>query len=149
MNSRNPIVVGTDGSAGAQRAVDRAGDLAQALQADVHVLCSYPSASPGPWMAAAGGLAIAEAASTANAQERAEEIVARAAERLNRRGIPSRTHVCGGDPAASLITIAADVHAQMIVVGNRGMSGARRVLGSVPNSVSHHARCSVLIVETS
>ncbi len=36
----------------------------------------------------------------------------------------------------------------MIVVGNRGMTGARRVLGSVPNDVSHHARCDVLIVET-
>jgi nucleotide-binding universal stress UspA family protein len=44
--------------------------------------------------------------------------------------------------------IADKQGAQMIVVGNRGMTGARRVLGSVPNRASHHARCDVLIVAT-
>jgi nucleotide-binding universal stress UspA family protein len=47
-----------------------------------------------------------------------------------------------------LLQIAEEQHAQMIVVGNRGMTGARRVLGSVPNRVSHRARCDVLIVVT-
>jgi nucleotide-binding universal stress UspA family protein len=48
-----------------------------------------------------------------------------------------------------LVQIADEQGAQMIVVGNKGMTGARRVLGSVPNHVSHHARCDVLIVSTS
>ena len=56
--------------------------------------------------------------------------------------------MCGGDPADALMSVAADEEAEMIVVGNRGMSGARRMLGSVPNRVSHHARCGVLIVPT-
>jgi nucleotide-binding universal stress UspA family protein len=47
-----------------------------------------------------------------------------------------------------LVRIADEQVAQMIVLGNRGMTGARRVLGSVPNRVSHHAPCDVLIVTT-
>ena len=53
-----------------------------------------------------------------------------------------------GDPADALIRVAADADADLIVVGNRGMAGARRVLGSVPNKVSHHCSSSVLIVDT-
>ena len=65
------------------------------------------------------------------------------------KGLRSLPHVCEGEPAEALLTIAADQQAQMIVVGNRGMAGARRVLGSVPNRLSHGARCGVLIVPTS
>ena len=50
--------------------------------------------------------------------------------------------------ADALLSVAAAVRASTIVVGNQGMHGARRVLGSVPNSVSHRARCNVLIVST-
>jgi nucleotide-binding universal stress UspA family protein len=146
--SRDPIVAGTDGSETAQLAMERAGELAKALGVTVHVVSSYASTSPGAWMAAAGGLAVAELPTAQQAQAHAEEIVARARDRLEREGISVRTHVCSGDPAEALITIADDEHAQMIVVGNRGMTGARRVLGSVPNRVSHHARCGVLIVPT-
>jgi nucleotide-binding universal stress UspA family protein len=99
-------------------------------------------------MAAAGGLAVAEMPSLEEAQAHAEEIVGSAREHLERRGIGVRAHVCTGDPAEALITVATDMHAQMIVVGNRGMTGARRVLGSVPNRVSHRAECAVLIVPT-
>ena len=64
------------------------------------------------------------------------------------RGVKAQTHVRTGDPAAELIKVAEAEHAQMIVVGNRGMSGAGRILGSVPNTVSHSARCGVLIIPT-
>jgi nucleotide-binding universal stress UspA family protein len=53
-----------------------------------------------------------------------------------------------GDPADALLNVAKDVGASTIVVGNRGMRGGRRVLGSVPNTVSHKASCNVLIVQT-
>jgi nucleotide-binding universal stress UspA family protein len=142
-------VAGTDGSETAQLAVDRAGELAHALGATVHVVSSYATTSPGAWMAAAGGVAFAELPTAQEAEAQAEAIVARAREHLERRGLSVRTHVCCGDPAEALITIAGDEQAQMIVVGNRGMNGARRVLGSVPNRVSHRARCGVLIVPTS
>jgi nucleotide-binding universal stress UspA family protein len=53
-----------------------------------------------------------------------------------------------GDPAEAIVRLADQVGADLIVVGNKGMKGVRRVLGSVPNSVAHHANCSVLIVDT-
>lgn len=99
-------------------------------------------------MASAGGVAISEVVSAEQAEATAEEIVTRARARLASLGLDVRTHVCSGEAAQALIAIADDEHAQMIVVGNRGMTGTRRVLGSVPNRVSHHAHCGVLIVPT-
>ena len=57
-------------------------------------------------------------------------------------------HPSHGDAAEALVAIAEEIGADLIVVGNRGMKGERRVLGSVPNSVAHAANCSVLIVDT-
>jgi nucleotide-binding universal stress UspA family protein len=78
----------------------------------------------------------------------AENVVARTADRLKDGGVAVTSRVCAGDAADSLMAVAGEVGAQMIVVGNKGMLGARRVLGSVPNRVSHHAPCCVLIVQT-
>ena len=59
------------------------------------------------------------------------------------------THAREGDPADAILTIAEEVGASVIVVGNKGMTGARRfLLGSVPNKISHHAPCSVYIART-
>jgi len=125
--SSDPIVAGTDGSAAAERAVDRAAELAQALDASVHIVTVLESAS-------APGLA--------------EKVAADSRERLEGRGVKVQTHVRTGDAASELIKVAEAEHAQMIVLGNRGMRGAGRILGSVPNTVSHHARCGVLIIPT-
>jgi nucleotide-binding universal stress UspA family protein len=144
----DPIVVGTDGSATAERAVDRAGALALALGAVVHVVTGYVADPSAVMLAAVGTFAVSHPPTDEEERGRAEEIVTRAGERLEARGLTVRTHVCRGDPASALVTLADDEHAQMIVVGNRGMTGPRRVLGSVPNRVSHTARCAVLIVPT-
>ncbi len=146
--SANPIVVGTDGSPSAERAVDRAAELARALGVPLHIVNSYSVASSAGWMAAAGGIAAGEVYSDEEARTAAEEIVSRSRKRLAGIGIDVHTHACDIDPAEALMTIATGESAQMIVVGNRGMTGARRVLGSVPNRVSHHAACAVLIVPT-
>ena len=54
-----------------------------------------------------------------------------------------------GDPADAILDVAEQVNADLIVVGNKGMTGAKRfLLGSVPNKVSHHAPCSVIIIRT-
>jgi nucleotide-binding universal stress UspA family protein len=53
-----------------------------------------------------------------------------------------------GDPAEAILALADEQGCDLIVVGNKGMTGARRLLGSVPNQISHHAPCSVLIVHT-
>jgi nucleotide-binding universal stress UspA family protein len=130
--SNSPIVAGTDGSPRATLAVDRAGDLAEALGAPVHIVCvpSYITAQDWP------------------PRITAQQIAAEAADRLRARGIAVETHLPPGDAAASLVAVADEVQAQMIVLGNKGMTGLRRLTGSIPNRVSHHARCDVLIVPT-
>ncbi|MFL5862848.1 MAG: universal stress protein [Solirubrobacteraceae bacterium] len=145
--SSDPIVVGTDGSATAELAVDRAAELARVLGARVHVVTAYSFGSSGTWIGAGMGMPVV--ADDESWQQPAQEIVDKTSARLEGQGIQVVTHVCEGEPAEVLMTIAAEEHAQMIVVGNRGMAGARRVLGSVPNRVSHHAPCGVLIVPTS
>ena len=60
----------------------------------------------------------------------------------------STTHVMPGDPAKAILQVASEVGADLIVVGNKRMHGAGRLLGSVPNDVAHHAHCAVLIVRT-
>jgi nucleotide-binding universal stress UspA family protein len=142
------IVAGTDGSPTAEQAVDQAGKLALALGATVHVVISYRDPAAGSWMAAASGFAVGDSFSDEEVKSEAERIVARSRDRLASAGVDAEAHVCSGDPAQALISVAADQDADMIVVGNRGMNGARRMLGSVPNKVSHNAKCGVLIVPT-
>lgn len=99
-------------------------------------------------MAGAAGV-VMPALADEESEVESQEIVERTSARLKTEGVQVATHVCQGEPAEVLMTIAGEERAQMIVVGNRGMVGARRVLGSVPNRVSHHAQCGVLIVPTS
>ncbi len=128
MATAGPIVVGTDGSDRAERAVDRAGEIAQALDQKVHIVTCFADEE---------------------LRTRGEQYADRARQRLAPYGVATESHVWPGDPADALLKIAAEQGAEMIVVGNRGMTGTRRVLGSVPNTVSHSARCAVLIVPTS
>jgi nucleotide-binding universal stress UspA family protein len=146
--AKGPIVVGTDGSERAERAVDRAGELAKSLGVKVHIVSGYTKGSDAPSVAAARGIPVAQVREEGETRTRARHYVDRAQQRLAHAGVESETHVWSGGPAEALVHIAGEQHAQMIVVGNRGMTGARRVLGSVPNRVSHHAPCDVLIVAT-
>lgn len=146
------IVVGTDGSDTAARAVRMAGELAAATDdAVLHIV----SVGKGVSRTA---VALAETSSTGlgvlgaewedDAVKGREEVLKRAADSVARTGSRVETHARIGSPAEVLCEIAEQVRADLIVVGNRGMQGGRRVLGSVPNSVSHHAPCSLLIAET-
>jgi nucleotide-binding universal stress UspA family protein len=130
--SRDPIVVGTDGSPRAMRAVDTAGQLAQALDAPVHVVCATAAIGAADWPPRITG----------------QQIVAEAVETLNARGVTAETHLPTGDASLELVALADSERAQLLVVGNRGMTGIRRFLGSLPNRVSHQAQCDVLIVDT-
>ena len=68
---------------------------------------------------------------------------------LRLRGVEAEPHARKGDPADAIIGLAEELGTDLIVVGNKGLTGARRfLLGSVPDKVSHHAPCSVLIVYT-
>jgi nucleotide-binding universal stress UspA family protein len=144
------IIVGTDGSDGASRAVRAAAALGTPGETRLHIVCV---AKP-PKMQA---LAAAENVPTAAfgtwedaAKDGLETVLERAASLGRDAGLEVETHTGYGNPAEVLCDLAERVHADVIVVGNHGMQGPRRfVLGSVPNHVSHHAPCGVFIVETS
>ena len=136
------IVVGTDGSATAKRAVAEAVRFAKALDAEVHIVSAYEARDIR--VQSASGTALPTMIDDGNVDAKLAEAAASAgADR-----IVVRTHAVRLDPADALLDVADRVGATMIVIGSQGMHGARRVLGSVPNSVSHKARCNVLIVST-
>ena len=143
------IVVGTDGTATASGAVRTAIGLARATGARLHVVCAYNTAQATTAVAAAAGLAtIGVEELDRGAREHTFSVLDEVKGTAAAEGVDVATHACIGSPAESIITVAEDEDADLIVVGNRGMKGARRVLGSVPNHISHHAPCSILIVRT-
>jgi nucleotide-binding universal stress UspA family protein len=84
-----------------------------------------------------------------NPREDVNATLSEAADGLRERGISVETHAREGDPADAILDVAEEEDADLIVVGNKGMTGAKRfLLGSVPNKVSHHAPCSVMIIRT-
>jgi nucleotide-binding universal stress UspA family protein len=136
------ILVGTDGSDSASKAVEHAAGLAAAMGAELLVLNAYPP--PRPDVGSTFG-----PAEPYPGQEVGRAIL-RDAEKGHGASVPVRTLLREGDPAEAIIDAAERERADLIVVGNKGMTGARRfLLGSVPNQVSHHAPCAVLIVHTS
>jgi nucleotide-binding universal stress UspA family protein len=138
------IVVGTDGSETAKRAVVEAVRLAKALQAELHIVSGFR-----PMHAKISGAPTGDAKAWQPLPDSHVEATIQEAEAAARiAGAKTKTHVVRGDPADALLNVAKDVGASTIVVGNRGMRGGRRVLGSVPNTVSHKASCNVLIVQT-
>ena len=141
------IVVGTDGSETASGAVTQAIRLAEMTGATVHVVCAYNMPAPmGAAVLAAETMAYAP--TTAELKARADEVLERAGEQLRRAGVKAETYACPGNASEAIIHVAETQKADVIVVGSRGMTGARRLLGSVPNSIAHHAPCSVLIAQT-
>jgi len=144
------IAVGTDGSATADKAVEFAMDLAARHEAELVVLSAYstqPSALASAAMAAAWVPPEPLGPEwTTQEAERVEELLADVKQRAEQRGLACRTASREGDPADVVVELAERHGADLIVIGNRGMQ--RRVLGSVPNTITHKARCSVLVVKT-
>jgi nucleotide-binding universal stress UspA family protein len=135
------ILVGTDGSDSASKAVEHAAELAKAMGAELVVLTAY--ASPRSDVGSTFGRADAYPG-----QEIGQAIL-RDAEKHLGKDLKIKSVVREGDPAEGLIDVAEEEGADLIVVGNKGMTGAKRfLLGSVPNQISHHAPSNVLIVHT-
>jgi nucleotide-binding universal stress UspA family protein len=142
------IVVGTDGSATASEAVRQASELAQSVGAKVYLVSAYEPVPEGrlrdereqvpddlQWMV--------------NPREDVESTLEQGASSISDSGVDVETLAREGDPADAILDVAEEKNADLIVVGNKGMTGAKRfLLGSVPNKVSHHAPCSVLIIRT-
>jgi nucleotide-binding universal stress UspA family protein len=143
------IVVGTDGSDTAGKAVQEAGELAVQLGAVMEIVSAYEPV---------GRQRLREEARQVpedlqwmvSAREDVDATLREAAEKLKDMGVKEvNVHAREGDPADAILDVAEERGSDLIVVGNKGMSGAKRfLLGSVPNKVSHHAPCSVLIIRT-
>ena len=142
------MVVGTDGSETASEAVRQAAELAKQVNAKVHLVSAYEPVPEGrlreerqqvpddlQWMV--------------NPREDVASTLEEAAGAIREDGVEVEIHAREGDPADAILDVAEETKADVIVVGNKGMTGAARfLLGSVPNKVSHHAPCSVLIIRT-
>ena len=142
------IVVGTDGSDTAKEAVRQASDLAGKVGASIHLVSAYEPVSDSrlreeraevpkdlQWMV--------------NPREDVEATLKEAEEGIKEAGVEVTTYAREGDPADAILDVAEEEKADLIVIGNKGMTGAKRfLLGSVPNKVSHHAPSSVMIIKT-
>ena len=138
------VVVGTDGSPRADKAVDEAIDLAGSENARLILVAAF-SANERHWEE------IQSSAKTerVNLGEVAEQVLSRTAKRAEEKSVSVDYSAYEGDPAEILIEVADRENADLIVVGNKGMTGAKRFfLGSVPNKVVHHAPCGVMVVRT-
>jgi nucleotide-binding universal stress UspA family protein len=142
------IVVGTDGSETASEAVRQAIELAKPLGAKLQIVSAYEPVSDTRLREEAQQ-APQDLQWMVNPREDVEATLTQAAELAKEQGITTETFARQGDPADAILDVAEENGSDLIVVGNKGMSGAKRfLLGSVPNKVSHHAPCSVMIIRT-
>ncbi len=143
------ILVGTDGSLTAHSAVESAIALACQAGAKLAIVSAYQPVSAERVRAEALS-APADVQWAVGPREDVLALLAAAAQAAGEAGVGEvATFARQGDAADAIIDVAEELGCDLIVVGNKGMTGARRfLLGSVPNQVSHHAPCSVLIVRT-
>ena len=136
----NKILLAYDGSDGAKLALEKVADLAKFASAELHLL-------------AVGR--IPEYAETVSETEEAREqarsyyskIMEDAAEHLKQRGLSARFHIDFGKPADTILRIAEDSRADLVVLGTKPHSALRRrFLGATVDKVVDHAHCSVLVV---
>jgi nucleotide-binding universal stress UspA family protein len=145
------IVAGTDGSETANAAVRQAIQLAKLSGAKVHLVSAFKAV---PAIAMAAPDALSQLSTPVDSWDEqmtkeASAMLQQLSDEAKKEGVETELHVIEGDPAEVIIEVADDKKADLIVVGNRGMTGATRfLLGSVPNKITHHAPCSVLIAHT-
>lgn len=141
--STGPIVVGTDGSNTATAAVIEAARLADAFDEPLHIVSAY-----APARVHTEGLP-REFSGTVSSHSEVDSLLADIASRARAAGIQVHTHAAVGDPADTIIEVAKEVEARLIVVGNKGIGQLRRfVLGNVPSKVVHNSPCSTYVVHT-
>jgi nucleotide-binding universal stress UspA family protein len=142
------IVVGTDGSETAQEAVRQATELAARLAARIELVSAYEPV-PERRLRDERRVMPEDLQWMVNPREDVTATLDAAVVGIEAAGVEVRAHAREGDPADAILDVAEEEGADLIVVGNKGMTGAKRfLLGSVPNKVSHHAPCSVMIIRT-
>src|ERR1035437_937552 len=142
------IVVGTAGPDTAGQAGPQALDLARAVGAKVELVSAYEPV-PAQRLREERREAPEDLQWAINPREDVDVTLEAAAAVAREAGVDVDVYPRQGDPADAILDVAEEREADLIVVGNKGMTGAKRfLLGSVPNRVSHHAPCAVLIIRT-
>jgi nucleotide-binding universal stress UspA family protein len=142
------IVVGTDGSETAAEAVRTAVELARLSNAKLEIVSAYEPVPQSRLRDEESGIS-GDISHTINPREDVELVLGNAAAVAKQAKVDVVTHPREGDPADAILDVAEENNADLVLVGNKGMTGARRfLLGSVPNKISHHAPCDVWIVKT-
>jgi nucleotide-binding universal stress UspA family protein len=143
------IVVGTDGSETAAEAVRQAVELAKMTDSTLDIVSAYEPI-PQQRLKEEAQEVPGDVAYGVGPREDVNTTLESASGEAKQRGLDAvQTHPREGDPADAILDVAEETNADLIVVGNKGMTGAKRfLLGSVPNKVSHHAPCGVMIVRT-
>jgi nucleotide-binding universal stress UspA family protein len=137
----NGIVVGTDGSPGAEAAVQKVIEFTRGSGATVHLVCAFPAPS------ALERLGMTARQEPTDLRGVAYDVLARGERRFAEAGFTVEKHAREGDPAQAIIDVATENDAELIAVGARGNTGLRRfMLGSVSSKLSHHATTTLLIV---
>jgi nucleotide-binding universal stress UspA family protein len=142
------IVVGTDGSETATEAVRQAIELARLSEARLDVVAAFEPV-PSSRLREEGGEVPGDVQHAVGPREDVNVALDGAVGKAKQAGVEAEAFPREGDPADAILDVAEETGADLIVVGNKGMTGAKRfLLGSVPNKVSHHAPCGVLIIRT-
>ena len=142
------IVVGTDGSDTAKEAVKTAIELAKLSKADLDIVSAYEPI-PSARLKEEGEGISGDVSHVVNPREDVQFVLDKAAAEAKKAKVKVQTHPREGDPADAILDVAEENGADLVMVGNKGMTGAKRfLLGSVPNKISHHAPCDVWIVRT-
>jgi nucleotide-binding universal stress UspA family protein len=142
------IVVGTDGSETATEAVRTAIELAKLSNGKLEIVSAYQPVSQQRLRDEGEGIS-GDVSHTVNPREDVQLVLGNAAAEAKKAKVEVVTHPREGDPADAILDVAEENNADLVLVGNKGMTGARRfLLGSVPNKISHHAPCDVWIVKT-
>lgn len=139
------IVVGTDGSPTAAKAVARAIELAAVTGDELHIVTVYRPVSIGK-LEADRAMLPEEFRWSLSADGDAQGILHAAQSAAREAGVQAETYAVQGDPGASIVAKAEDLDARLVVVGSKGIE--RRIRGSVPNTVTQDATCDVLVVHT-
>jgi len=136
------VAVGTDGSGTADVAVKHATEIARRFGAKLVLLSAFSRSD----RSRASREKDIELQWASGSSARLRTILERSMAEVRRAGIECETRSDEGNPAEVLVRLAAECDADILVIGNKGMK--RRMLGSVPNTVTHTAECSVLVVKT-
>ena len=142
------IVVGTDGSETATQAVRTAIELAKMSKARLEIVSAYEPVSQSRLREEGEGIS-GDVSYAVNPREDVNLVLDKAQAEAKKAKVDVVTHPREGEPADAILDVAEEHRADLVIVGNKGMTGARRfLLGSVPNKISHHSPCDVWIVHT-